>query len=145
GNTVIYVRGGDHDSNWPAEGGVQPDPSSSPIQPKVQIFAVSVSDGAPRLLADGDEAVVSPKGDRIAFTREKQIWVIPTNAPAPEPGSLKPAGRRMFFARGESTDPQWSPDGSKLAFVSQRGDHNFIGVFTNDSTPILWLAPSTSH
>ena len=39
----------------------------------------------------------------------------------------------------------WSPDGARLAFVANRGDHSFIGIYTNDSTPILFLAPSTSR
>ena len=30
-------------------------------------------------------------------------------------------------------------------FVSNRGDHSFIGIYTNESTPIVYLAPSTSR
>jgi hypothetical protein len=33
GSRLVYVRGGDHDANWPAEGNLAPDPSSSPEQP----------------------------------------------------------------------------------------------------------------
>jgi len=40
GKWVVYVRGGDHDANWAAEGGLAPDPTSSPVQPRVEIFAV---------------------------------------------------------------------------------------------------------
>ena len=35
---VVYVRGGDHDANWPAP--LQPDPASSPQQPEMQVWAV---------------------------------------------------------------------------------------------------------
>ena len=38
GSTLLYVRGGDHDENWPAEGGLQPDPTSDTEQPKVTIW-----------------------------------------------------------------------------------------------------------
>jgi hypothetical protein len=34
GKTVVYVRGGDHDANWAAEGNLAPDPASGSVQPK---------------------------------------------------------------------------------------------------------------
>jgi hypothetical protein len=30
GGRLIYVRGGDHDANWPAEGDLAPDPTAPP-------------------------------------------------------------------------------------------------------------------
>ncbi len=137
GMTVVYVRGGDHDANWPAEGGLQPDPSSSPIQQHVQIWGVQFAGGTPKLLADGDEPVISPRGDRVAYIKDHQIWSVPLD------GS-KPA-TQLFFARGQSGSVVWSPSGDRLAFVSDRGDHSFIGVFESDSAPIRYLAPSTSR
>jgi dipeptidyl aminopeptidase/acylaminoacyl peptidase len=73
----------------------------------------------------------------VAFVRGGQIWTAPSDGSAP--------ARQLFSARGSNGDPQWSPDGSRLAFVSNRGDHAFIGVYTDASTPILWLAPSFSR
>lgn len=137
GRTVVYVRGGDHDANWTAEGRLQPDPAHSPVQPKLEIWAVPFGGGAPKLLTEGDEPVISPRGDQVAFTRDRQIWVVPLDGSAP--------AKRLFFAREESESPVWSPAGDRLAFVSNRGDHSFVGVFTSDSAPILYLAPSTSH
>jgi dipeptidyl aminopeptidase/acylaminoacyl peptidase len=138
GRTVVYVRGGDHDANWSAEGGLAPDPASSPLQPKVGIWAVAVVDsGAPRLLVEGDEPAVSPRGDRVAFLRGNQVWAVPLD------GS-KPAAQ-LCFTRGTNDGLAWSPDGSRLAFVSHRGDHSFIAIFSSDTVPIRYLAPSTTR
>ncbi|MFZ0364026.1 MAG: prolyl oligopeptidase family serine peptidase, partial [Candidatus Cybelea sp.] len=55
------------------------------------------------------------------------------------------AAKRLFFDRGQDSDLHWSPDGSALAFVSTRTDHSFIGIYRNDSTPLAFLAPTTSQ
>lgn len=133
GARVIYVLGGDHGSNWDAP---PPDPTSSPIGPKVAIWSVALSGDAPVQLAEGDGPLVSARGD-VAFERSNAIWVVPADGSQP--------ATRLFAERGNSSDPTWSPDGSKLAFVSRRGDHSFIGVFTDSLTPIEWLAPSTNR
>jgi len=134
GQTVVYVRGGDHDANWE----VTPPEATSPVaQPKVEIWAVRTDvDSAPRLLAEGDEPAVSPRGDRVAFVRSGQAFAVPLAG-----GDAK----QLFYARGKTGGLRWSPDGSRLAFVSNRGDHSFIGLFTPDSTTLRWLAPSTTQ
>ena len=43
-------------------------------------------------------------------------------------GSDKPA--QLVTARGSASMLAWSPDGSMLAFASNRGTHSYIGVFT---------------
>jgi dipeptidyl aminopeptidase/acylaminoacyl peptidase len=136
GNKIVYVRGGDHDSNYPAAGNLQPDPASSPVQPKLEVLVVPFAGGTPKLLAEGDDPVISPLGDRVIFTRDHQVWSAPLDG-------AKPAAR-LFFCRGESTSPAWSPDGSAVAFVSAREDHAFIALFTSDKEPVHYLAPSTS-
>ena len=105
GKTIVYVRGGDHGSNWPAEGNLAPNPSSSTTQPKIQIFVVGVTGRSlPKLLADGDEPAVSPAGTRVAFVRDRRIWLVPID------GS-KPA-EQAFFARGTSEIADVDADGS---------------------------------
>jgi dipeptidyl aminopeptidase/acylaminoacyl peptidase len=137
GKTIVYVRGGDHGSNWPAEGNLMPNPAGSTTQPKMQVWAVAVAGGAPKLLGEGDEPAVAPRTGRVAFVKDHRIWTAPLD------GS-KPADL-LFFAKGSSESPAWSPDGQTLAFVSDRDDHSFIGLFTSTDQPIRYLAPTTSR
>ena len=141
GKHVIYVRGGEHGGNWQ---GPPPNPMSNPSAPKVQIWSVPFDPCTaaektcePRMLAEGDDPIVSPRGDRLVFVKDRQAWTVPADGSS--------AATRLFTANGEIGDMRWSPDGKRIAFVSNRGTHAFVGVFTNDSTPILWIAPTTSR
>jgi dipeptidyl aminopeptidase/acylaminoacyl peptidase len=134
GRWVVFVRGGEHSANFEA---APPNPRSVPVAPRVQLFAVPFGGGAPKLLADGDGPAISPRGDVVVFERDRALWSVPLDGSAP--------ARRLVSANGTLVDATWSPDGSRLAFVSQRGDHALIGVFTDSVTPIRWLAPSTAR
>ena len=92
----------------------------------------------PSIHPDGTLAVFatsSPNLDADAYVG--QLWTVPLD------GSSE--AKRLFFARGENASPEWSPDGRRLAFVSNRGGHSIIAVYTSDSEPIRYLAPSTSR
>jgi dipeptidyl aminopeptidase/acylaminoacyl peptidase len=149
GKWVVYVRGGDPAANWSAERNLAPNPTSSPVQPRQQIWAVRAdapvgnkADGtasggsAPVLLGEGDLPVPSPDGSRVAFEKDNEIWVAPIDA-------SKPASR-MFFARGRNESPVWSPDGRTLAFVTTRGSLGYIGLYSGDDQPLRYLSPSNA-
>ncbi len=137
GTQLAWVRGGDHDANWPAEGNLAPDPAASPEQPQVTIWAADVAvGGAPVKVAEGDFPTISAKGV-IAFIKDKQVWTAALDG--------KGKAERLFFDRGKDGDLAWSPDGERLGFVSNRGDHRFIGVFSGKDRALVYLAPSTSR
>jgi dipeptidyl aminopeptidase/acylaminoacyl peptidase len=135
GSRLVFVLGGDHDANWPAEGNLSPDPSSSPEQPTTAIWALPLNAGPPIKIDEGDEPVISARG-QLAYTKDGHVWVASLDGGKPE---------RLFFDRGKNSDLVWSPDGSRLAFVSDRGDHSFIGIYTSKNTPLIYLAPSTGR
>src|SRR5687768_1873418 len=80
GKYVVYVRGGEHGSNFDVS--VPVNPTLSPVSAKVQILSIPFAGGEPKLLADGDDPVVSPKGDRVVFVKDRGLWVVPVDGSA---------------------------------------------------------------
>ena len=136
GDALVFVRGGDHDANWPVKAAV--DPASNPVEPKVMLWTVDLHANTARELTEGDAPVLSSDG-RLAYIKGDQVWTAPLTAN----GKTKP--KPLFFDHGKDGELHWSPDGKRLAFVSNRDDHAFIGVFIDDHTPILYLSPSTGN
>ena len=141
GKTALYVRGSEVN-----EAGEVANPQSLATPPKQQVWVVDVDGkGEPRLLGelgcpyeDCEDLEVSPDGKHVAWATKKQIWM----ADIPEPGKEAKEGKQLFTARGNNGEPKWSPDGTKLAFVSDRGDHSLIGVYTLGAPEIRWMAPT---
>ncbi len=136
GSALVFVRGGDHDANWPAKGGLQPNPTSGTVEPKVMLWAADLAGAKPAAeLVEGDAPALSARGV-LAYIKDGNVWTV----------KLDGAGaRRLFFDRGRDGSLAWSPDGSRLAFVSGRDDHSFVGVYGGETQPITWLAPSTNY
>jgi dipeptidyl aminopeptidase/acylaminoacyl peptidase len=134
GKTLIYVRGGDHDANWPAAGDLAPDPDSSVDQPKVTIWLAPLTGAAPVKIAEGDAPQISSRG-QLAYIAQHQVWTMPLDG--------KGAPQKLFFDHGKDGGLQWSPDGGELAFVSNRDDHALIGLYRVKDKFLSWLAPST--
>src|SRR2546426_4090291 len=60
----------------------------------------------------------------------------------PPRSTLFPTRRSSDLARGAARSLRWSPDGSKLAFVSDRGDHAFVAVYDVATKTLRFLDPS---
>ena len=96
-----------------------------------------VNGGAPRKLGDGHAAEVSPTGDTIAYLNGEQIWVASLSSTEED--------SHLIHDRGKCSSIVFSPDGKRLAFVSARTDHAFIGVYDFEKRSITWLSPSVDQ
>lgn len=135
GRWVVYQRGGDFGSNWDDADPVNP--LGAPEPSPVRIWVAPFAGGAPRLVGEGVDPVISPRSDSVIFVRARQLWAAPLD------GSTPP--RKLLEQRGTVSDPRFSPDGAHIAFVSERGDHAYVAVYTDAATPLRYLAPSTGR
>jgi Tol biopolymer transport system component len=132
GRSLIFVRGGDFEMHRD-----NPNPSSLPQGVEQDIWIVALSGGAPRKLAEGSAPAISPKGGRIAYLKKGEVWTVALDENA------KPA--QMLHAKGQADELHWSPDGSRLAFSTNRTDHAFIAVYNADSPGLTYLSPSVDR
>lgn len=138
GSWLVYMRGGAPHGNWATS--TPADPLSSPIEPTFNLLSLNVLTGQQNILASGPWSywpAISPDSKKVAFVDDGVVRIVPIDGEEKD--------KKMFFARGDCSNLQWSPDGSKLLFEADRGSHSFIGVYTNRRTPIQWIDPSFSR
>jgi len=126
-DTIVFVRGEGKNS-----AGQVPNPTSNPAGTEQAVWTVAWSGGEPRRVDAGHSPQISELG-MIAYAKDGQIWIGPLD------GTEKP---HQLFVRGQNSDPQWSPDGSRLAFVSARTDHSFIAVYDVAAKTVQFMSPS---
>jgi dipeptidyl aminopeptidase/acylaminoacyl peptidase len=134
GGSVVYARGGDFEfPEKPA-----PNPALLTAGVEQDLWVVPVSGGEPRKLTAGRAPAVSPDGKTVAYLLKDQIWTIPFSDAQAKPAAL-------VQGRGTLDSLAWSPNGKALAFVSHRGDHSFIGVYSFAAGSLAYVDPGTEH
>jgi Tol biopolymer transport system component len=131
GKNLVYSRGGED------LGGADPNPLSKPNVPEQTIWLVSLEKGNPVSLGQGRAPRISPKGERVVFIKGGQVWWAPLSG--------KEKAQQLLHTRGTCHSLSWSPDGSRLAFVSDRTGHAFIGAYDWEAKKIRWLDPSVDE
>ncbi|HEV8629185.1 MAG TPA: prolyl oligopeptidase family serine peptidase [Thermoanaerobaculia bacterium] len=140
GATLVFVRGG-----FANAAGDRPNPTSDPGGAEQAVWVVPTTGGPPRKLAVGSSPDLAPAGDRIAFLDKGVIREVDVSAPPAAPVASTAGSRDLVHARGSLGSPRWSPDGRRLVFTSDRGDHSFVGVWDRGSGTITWMAPSADR
>ena len=139
GRTAIYARGTEANG-----AGEIADPTSGVEKRTQQVWAVDIDKGEPRLLGDmgcdeeGCEDIqISPNGEFAVWSAKKQLWIAPISG--------KDKAKALTFARGKNAQPKWSPDGKKIAFVSDRGDHSFVVIYEFGRAELRYVSPSADR
>jgi dipeptidyl aminopeptidase/acylaminoacyl peptidase len=136
GSTLYFIRGG-----APNRQGEIPNPTSHPAGAERVLWRVDVAAGGePVRTGPGAAPVMAPDGSGYAYAQGGVIWF----APLPS-GTDAASPTALVRARGGLGSLAWSPDGSKLAFVSSRGTHAFVGVYHRGEEEIRWMDPSVDR
>jgi len=149
GSIVTFIRGsGQNRNGWVAN------PSHYPEGGERAVWAANTDGtGAWRLAVitntevggggggrGGGSPELSPDGRYIVFVKDGQIYRAKTARGSAT--RMDTAGVPFLKQWGRQANPQWSPDGSKLAFVSTRDNHSFIGVYDMKTNAVSFMSPS---
>lgn len=125
---IAFMRGQTLEDDAPAN------VASTPEGPTPrEIWIVAAAGGTPRKVGNGHSPSFSPAGNALVFLDGRRIMLAD-----PAGGAAHPVVTDLGAIRSIA----WSPDGRRLAFVSQRRAHAIVGVYDLAAKSLIWLAPS---
>jgi dipeptidyl aminopeptidase/acylaminoacyl peptidase len=140
GATLVYVRGG-----APNRQGEVPNPASDPAGMERALWKIAREGGDPARVGPGSGPAMAPDGSGFAYAQGGQIWFAPLGQSGKDAPGAQASGLPtlvLLRARGALGSLAWSPDASRLAFVSNRGTHAFVGVYEKATASLRWIDPS---
>ncbi|NVK50598.1 MAG: S9 family peptidase [Cyclobacteriaceae bacterium] len=132
GKSLVYVRG---NSKNPA--GEAANPAQLQENTDFKIHLIDLQSGNEQLLSEGSGPVFSPDSKMLIFRKGRDLHQL--NLESSDPSS------KIFHARGSIGSYDFSPDGKWISFVSNRGDHSFIGLWNREKQMLSYPETSLDH
>ncbi len=132
GRRLAFIRG-----DGPNRAGELPNPTHDPGGVERALWILD-GDAAPRRLTEPASApLFTAAGDAVLFLRGGKVHRIGLE-PDAEP-------EQLIDGRGSFGSLRLSPDGDRLALVSSRGAHSFVGVYDFEAESLHYLDPAVDR
>jgi dipeptidyl aminopeptidase/acylaminoacyl peptidase len=140
GTIVSFTRGhGINRDGWVAN------PEADPNGIERALWAARTTGGAAWRLTEGQSGALSPDGRYVAFARDGYIYRVPAAQAAARLTDVDKGVKPFIRIWGVNTNPVWSPNSRKIAFVSNRGNHSFIAVYDLPTRKVTYMSPGVDR
>ncbi len=132
GKQIAYTRGNSVNGR-----GEVANPAQLQTVPEMTLWVTTVDGSKSRKIGPGSYPKFSPNGRKIAYLNGGAVWMVDLDS--------SKGGEKLIVARGGASNIRWSPNGSKIVFVSSRGDHSLIGLFDLAKKELTYLGPGLDN
>ncbi|MCB0684919.1 MAG: S9 family peptidase [Saprospiraceae bacterium] len=108
-------------------------PASEVMYPKRMLFRVNLQNGNLDTIGSKTNYLVAKDSDHLLLWQGSRLYQYEVSTSEE---------KLLVEMRGSFSDVALQPEGESILFVSNRGDHSFIGVYHPGERSIDWISPS---